>query len=364
MAKVNIAFCFDENLVKPICVTIASLLDHKKVSTHYQIYCICTKKAALVEPELRKIVWKRDTSSKLFFIPVTNPYIDGFEIRNITKACYLRLLIPRLLPTLNKIVYSDVDVLFTGDLSDVYGIDIKKYCLAAVKGLYINLSNIWEQHIKNYDYWKNSLDGVKGKYFNSGFLLMNLKYIRRNLIDDQWHNMVSQSFFYVDQDILNITCKDKVYLLPRKYNSAVDKIPKELLEKAISERLFTRQEIRDSIKNVAVLHYNNPVKPWEDSTIPNANFWIDYVKSQPDLKVIFNDFLSKEEKRIDLERNKYVESILQENQTFKGKMVELDRRSHELENTLNDIYSSIFFRLWKAMNKLKKKIKCINIKLK
>ena len=47
-------------------------------------------------------------------------FAGAYEIRGITNVTYYRLLIPTLIPEYDKIIYSDVDVIFRDDLSHVY----------------------------------------------------------------------------------------------------------------------------------------------------------------------------------------------------------------------------------------------------
>lgn len=43
---------------------------------------------------------------------VDNTFDASYEIRGITTPAYYRLLIPELIPEYDKIIYSDVDVIF------------------------------------------------------------------------------------------------------------------------------------------------------------------------------------------------------------------------------------------------------------
>ena len=116
---INIAFCFDHNLIRQVQVAAASLLDHARTErVHYHIYCICTEEASLAEDRLRRIVRTRDRESVLTVKVAENLYQDAYEVRGISSGAYLRLMLHRLLPQLDKILYTDVDVLFQSDLTN------------------------------------------------------------------------------------------------------------------------------------------------------------------------------------------------------------------------------------------------------
>ena len=97
--------------------------------------------------------------------------------------------------------------------------------------------------------------------------------------------MVNNSYFYVDQDIINIVCKNKIGFLPLKYN-----LPAYLDNNAIlnyeKENIYNKNEVYEAINNPSIIHYAGE-KPWDNPNILNSDYWFNYVKSQNDLKKIF-----------------------------------------------------------------------------
>lgn len=280
--NIKLAFCFDNNLVKQICVTVASLLDASKNNNcHYDIYCVCANGAEKVENKLKKIVKKRDKFSNLFIYPVENKYKNGYEIRKITSGAYLRLQLHNILSNLDKIIYCDVDILFKNNLQEIWDISIDDNYFMGVKGAN-NLSQTWNINLEKFDYWKNF---EKNTYINSGVVVMNLKKIREDNLEIQWEKMVNNSYFYVDQDIINIVCKNKIGFLPLKYN-----LPAYLDNNAIlnyeKENIYNKNEVYEAINNPSIIHYAGE-KPWDNPNILNSDYWFNYVKSQNDLKKIF-----------------------------------------------------------------------------
>lgn len=280
--NIKIAFCFDNNLTKQICVTIASLLDaSKNCDCHYDIYCVCSSGAQKIENKLKKIVKKRDKDSNLFVYPVENKYQNGYEIRKITSGAYLRLQLHKILPNVEKIIYCDVDVIFKNNLLELWNKATGDNYFLGVKGAN-NLSQTWNSNNNKFDYWKNF---EKNTYINSGVVVMNLKKIREDNLESQWENMVNDKYFYVDQDIINIVCKNKIGFLPLKYN-----IPAYLDQNAIlgfeKENIYEKSIVEDAINNPTIIHFAGE-KPWDNPNILNGDYWVNYVKSQKDLKKMF-----------------------------------------------------------------------------
>lgn len=282
---INIAFCFDENIAEQIRVTIASLLDHTGTDgVHYHIYCICTKEAAYIEAALKRIIEARDRESTLTMKTAENLYQDAYEVRGISSGAYLRLMLHGLLPDVDRLIYADVDVLFQDSLSDMWQTDMDGYVLAAVEGA-VNLSDKWEWN-SDRPYWKY-LAGMKGRYINSGIMLMNLAEIRDRNLEEQWKAWAKEKLYYQDQDILNLTCRNSIRYLPPKYNRFAY-MTQEDYDTFVSEGIFTEQECRDALKHPVIIHYAGD-KPWKRYDTNLGYLWWDYVDSQSDLRGLFDE---------------------------------------------------------------------------
>lgn len=282
---INIAFCFDHNLIRQVQVAAASLLDHARTDrVHYHIYCICTEEASLAEDRLRRIVETRDRESVLTVKVVENLYQDAYEVRGISSGAYLRLMLHRLLPQLDKILYTDVDVLFRNDLTKIWQTDLTDCVLAAVKGT-VNSSDKWEWN-SDRSYW-HCLEDMKGRYVNSGVLLLNLAEVRRRNLEEEWSRWAREKLYYQDQDILNLTCKDAIRYLPLQYNRFAYVEEKDHGQ-YVDEGIFTEQEWVDASNRPVIIHYAGD-KPWKRYDTNLGYLWWDYVNSQPDLKDMFDE---------------------------------------------------------------------------
>lgn len=280
--RIQIAFCFDKNMFAPACVSIASLLDSRCIDDHYDIHCIVDEESINNKEVLVDIVSERDSDSSISFYPAPNTFASSYETRGISKATYMRFSIHRLIPTIDKIIYSDVDVLFCDSLKELWEINIENYYFAGVKGTN-NFANKWEAY-KELDYYAE-LEGVQGRYINAGILLMNLQRIRETQIEELWIAKSKMSYKYQDQDIINITCKNQILLLPLKYNLAGYLIPK-WYKKYYLQGIYSKEECMEAYRNPVIIHYAGD-KPWKDRNAHRADTWWDYVSSHEDIAVLF-----------------------------------------------------------------------------
>jgi lipopolysaccharide biosynthesis glycosyltransferase len=190
--------------------------------------------------------------SSIKFLAVTN-HLDN--IVSAKKGMYHRLLLPQMLPDLDKIIYTDVDLIFNCDLQELDKIDISKYYVAGVKDFYKNKGNFRSKIWSEYGLYDIS---DKGQYINTGVLVINLKKIRQDGIDKKWFQLANNiSFPYHDQDIINVSCADNILLLSNDYNFTGD--------------------------NSKILHYAGPNKPWNayDGILKYSELWWYYADQTP-----------------------------------------------------------------------------------
>lgn len=248
--RIPIVFSTDHNFVMPTGVTIHSLLRWKKPEVNYDIFILTNPDVTDKDKEsLENQVKNDDHNSKISFIDIGDTFKGGYEIRDISKACYNRLMIPWLLPQYDKIIYSDVDIIFKGDLSDVYDTDMKDYLVAGVGG------EVWEKWI-----FKRYLQkiGVKSKeYINSGFLLINSALQRDKNLKEEYLQLSKKEFLYQDQDIINLVCKGHISHLPESYNIKPSDI------------------YNFPLKEIKVIHYKG-IKPWHGFTFGWEEWWQSY----------------------------------------------------------------------------------------
>ncbi|MDM8242693.1 glycosyltransferase family 8 protein [Phocaeicola barnesiae] len=282
---VPIAFAFDNNLVMPACVCISSLLMSAKPDTFYDIFILHSPKEELTKEKL-DLLPHYYSNCRLQYRKVDATFDDAFEIRGITTPTYYRLLIPDLIPEYDKVIYSDVDVIFRMDLSQLYQSDLAGYLLAATKDLGLNLSKEGKEYIVS------TLGLIQGNYLQAGFIIMNNALMRKDKKEKQLKALAKQKYKHQDQDILNIACQGKVLYLPPCYNMTNYSYNYMLHDYDLVETLYTDEEIRFALSH-GNIHYNGQ-KPWKGYCI-NFDIWWEYYRKSPffDEKFYYDFFAKK-----------------------------------------------------------------------
>lgn len=284
MNTIPIAFCFDNNLVKPACVCISSLMMSAKEDTFYDIFILYSKSIRLQRDEIDRIP-DFYSNCRIQYCEVGNTFDDGYEVRGITKATYYRLLIPQLITQYDKIIYADVDIIFRCDLSGVYNIDIQNEYVAATYDLGMILTKDGNKHIKEI--------GLKNQtqYMQAGFILLNSKKIKEEHLIEQFMTLYKNNYKFQDQDILNIVCLKAHKQIPFKYNMT-DYVNYYIHSNHSYFSSFTVEEINEAL-STGTIHYNGH-KPWEKYSV-NFDIWWEYYRKSPffDQKFYFDFFYRK-----------------------------------------------------------------------
>ena len=282
---VPIAFAFDNNLVMPACICISSLLMNARPDTFYDIFILHSPKEELTKEKL-DLLPHYYSNCRLQYRKVDATFDDAFEIRGITTPTYYRLLIPDLIPEYDKVIYSDVDVIFRMDLSQLYQSDLAGYLLAATKDLDLNLSKEGKEYIVS------TLGLIQGNYLQAGFIIMNNALMRKDKKEKQLKALAKQKYKHQDQDILNIACQGKVLYLPPCYNMTNYSYNYMLHDYDLVETLYTDEEIRFALSH-GNIHYNGQ-KPWKGYCV-NFDIWWEYYRKSPffDAKFYYDFFAKK-----------------------------------------------------------------------
>lgn len=284
MNRVPIVFAFDNNLSLPAAVCIFSLLKNAEESTIYDIF-ILKRKGENLDLSLTERVMADFPRHKLTVREVGDTFDASFEIRGITTPAYYRLLIPSLIPEYNKVLYSDVDVIFRQDLSDVYNEDLGGCILAGVN----NLAHIDKDLRAHYE---GTLHLDPRNVICSGFLVMDTAAMRRENLEDKFVEHAKNRYKFQDQDVLNITCAGRIKMLPPKCSLLTYITVYAMQDKRCFEPLWSVEEIDESLTS-GNIHYNGQ-KPWKGYCI-NFDIWWECYRKSPifDEKLYFNFFNGK-----------------------------------------------------------------------
>lgn len=236
----HIAFSATDSYVNYLGTTVYSICQHHP-DQDIHVYVLSSH---LSDHSLSKLDRLANDRLTIEWLQVDQSRFDGLPLKhNISIEAYYRMLLPELLPDLERVLYLDCDILIKGDLIPFWETDLTGYYAAGV--------NERDMLYRNPDYRQSIGYSPQDIYVNSGVLLLNLEALRadqmvKTLFDNA--QALKDKISYQDQDVINITLKGRIKNLPAIYNYTsyereVDEIP---------------------LEDVVVIHYNWH-KPWVDS---------------------------------------------------------------------------------------------------
>lgn len=285
MNIVPVVFAFDNNLILPACVCISSLMMNAKEDTFYDIFILHSANIALKKEELDKLS-QYYQNCRIQYRQVDNTFDSAFEIRGITTSTYYRLLIPDLIPEYDKIIYSDVDVIFRSDLSNIYfSVDLHDSYVAGVNALipFIPDMRAYYQKMRKVE--------MKGIIY-AGNIILNSKKIREDNIIEQFKKLAKKNFRFQDLDVLNIVCQNRVTYLKPEFCVTTYFSEFSIKNRTILRQYWTDNDIALALQN-GIVHYNGQ-KPWKGFCV-NFDIWWEYYRKSPffDEKFYFEFFYKR-----------------------------------------------------------------------
>ena len=162
---------------------------------------------------------------------------------------YYRAFIARIFPQYDKGIYVDSDTILTGDIGELFDIELGENVIAARPDPKVAAVPEF------IDYVEKALDVPYRDYINSGVLLMDLKKMRKLHYITKMTDLIKEDADLVapDQDYLNVILKGKIKHLGREWNC---------------------QPEGEKTEGAKLLHFNLSKKPWyHDDVNCGDKFW-------------------------------------------------------------------------------------------
>jgi len=272
---IPIVFTFDDNYALPAAVAIKSLVHTGSCDTWYEIYVLYRNLSDANRNALNKVAdihWIKVDESLFSDVPVSAEYpVD----------VYYRLAIHDILPQYDRILYSDVDVLFQGDLTAVYnmnmegaywaGVPLEKNEMPSFEAISAQVGNPDDANFMS-GHTKFAENG-NANIFANGFMVINAKKMREDHMTEKFLETIkkfSGRLKMFDLEVLNLACQNgSIKSLPFEYCVLEDMAIAEDYKKTnlypFLARVFSDKELTRAIRKPVILHYTgaNTVRVWQ-----------------------------------------------------------------------------------------------------
>jgi len=267
--RIPIFLASDEKYVKYMTVAITSILSNTK--SYINFYILDGGISDFSKNKIEEL----KTQFKNFSIEYLKINIEKFNnfpnIGHFSLNMYFRYLISSLKPEIKKALYIDSDMIINGDIKELFLINLDNKPIAAVPYLHENITYKRTSEYRWTQKVKKKLDLEQShNYFNSGMLIMDLEFFRKNRIQEKLFELTNQlgdKLECPDQDILNICFENNYKILEDKYNIIVD---------------LTLNLAPKKLKTAFVLHFTGcRCRPWlKSNCVESEKFW-NYANKTP-----------------------------------------------------------------------------------
>lgn len=316
----------DDNYAPFVATTITSIVKNTEAFIGFYVL-----DGGIVDANKQKIeeIKKQFANFSIEYLNMKTFGLERFpKVRHYSVSAFSRYFIPEAKPNLNKILYMDVDIIVKGDIAQLYNHDIGDYPLGAI---------LEDFYPYNYEYLKEICPEYEGgsNYFNTGVLLMNLDYFRKNNITQQLIDKtieLKDLIKTVDQEIFNLLFANNFKIIDYRFNVMPD-----LADYVLKSN---KKTAIDALDNPVIIHYTS-TKPWVEIRTKRAlDFW-EIAKLTPfydELKIALYQTLSGSESL--LIKNKILSKL-----RFGKKRAKYKQRVLEIQekiNILNEFNHTIF----------------------
>ncbi|KAF6159262.1 hypothetical protein GIB67_032033 [Kingdonia uniflora] len=188
---------------------------------------------------------------------------------------HIRIHLPELFPTLNKVVFLDDDIVIQTDLSSLWDIDLKGKVNGAVETCRGDDNFVMSKKLKNYLNFSQPL--IKAKFnpnecaWAYGMNIFDLRAWRKTNISNTYHYWLQKNL-KSDLSLWQLGTLPPALIAFHGHVHVIDPFWHML---GLGYQESTR--ISD-VKNAGVIHFNGRAKPWLEIAFPSLRpFWSKYV---------------------------------------------------------------------------------------
>ncbi len=237
---IHVAFCTDANMEVPLHAAAYSLLcscSHP-VAIHLVQSGLEMPRIKLLERTLRAA----KMPVELFIVKGETSRFSGLRALHGNYFTYSRLLLPEMLPDVDRVLYLDCDLVVLCDVAELYFRDLNMSGIAA--------GGIGDMaHALDSAFWSRLGYSPDTPSFNAGVLLMDLDHWRRNgLVDKclQFARAHPDDLRSADQTVLVGVFAGQFVPLEKRWN-----------------HLLHTWSTRVSVPEEAIYHFAGSPKPWD-----------------------------------------------------------------------------------------------------
>ena len=227
-------------------------------------------------------------NTSITFINMNDKFADLFENIKVkgfySKEMFYKFCIPSLFPTLEKVIITDVDVCFTGDISKEFiELDLSNDYIAAYK-CPIKKGGLAYEYLKHYEKDFTEQERMAIGYAG-GYYIYNLEKMRKDNLEEKFVEFATKNckrIIQPEQDTINIICYP--HIKPLEPNALVCTYFYDIYKTEDdfnNDINYSSKQLKYALDNPIQLHYATHIKPWLHPESIKSEIWYSYLKDTP-----------------------------------------------------------------------------------
>lgn len=258
----------------------------------YQIHILHNDLDAAAQELLAATIAPFSDFAALDFIAMDGRFAEVFArfalTNHFSKEVLYKLLLSTHFPRYEKIIVSDVDVVFLGDVS-------ASFLAFEGEGAYIaGVRANDPEAIFPLKGWKEGYKKFSAAEFEAiqhgvggGYLIANLKKWRRDNLEARLLNCLENNaprLVLAEQDVLNLVCYPNIATLSPAHIvwHAAWKVYGESWER-LCPKFYSQNALENARERPIQLHFIGEKKPWNTPSEPKSDIWYRYLAKTPAL---------------------------------------------------------------------------------
>ena len=293
-AEVPVVHTFDVRYVVPAAVSFLSMLENSSPDIFYRIHVLHSGLPDCDIGMLESVVARFENATVEFhdvsdLIPRLHRLFEGLVAsgrRHYAKEMFLKLMLPDLFPSYGRIIVSDVDVVWKGDVATgfldwnedeeyIAGIN-SRLCRCAWSDAQDD-ANLSPFSPKEREAIRNGV--------GAGYLFLNCDAMRRNGMVEKLTDFVASNLSRLrnpEQDTFNIVCEGHIGMLPNRMMVCT-----YLYERCTKQEMNINAPI---IADPVQIHYASQTKPWNTPSCCLSEEWYKVLLRTPVFKRAMHRF--------------------------------------------------------------------------
>ena len=283
-----ITMCSSSEFTPYLAVYLQSIKEHAESSNFYDI--IVFEKD--IEDNIKQLFVDCFTSENFSlrfynlscFLENEKFYVNG---SNFHELSYSRFVVPIILNDYKKIIFTDIDLIVSADIYELFNFDMQDYPLAAAreilwKEFYAN-QDVGTISVKDYTHNILKLDDYS-QYYNTGVIVIDVvKYKEGNYLKKLLDACAANNFYFQEQCAISSVFKNNICSLPYEWNFCV--LPFKPFKGDYST-------YKACWKNAKIIHYFGTCKPWRNPSGDKSYLWWGYARKTPLYEIILQRYMN------------------------------------------------------------------------